>query len=137
MARKGRPKKVRYIQKMPSIVQFSPRGRPGRPDEAELTLDQYEAIKLADHQGFSQERGAAAMRVSRASFGRILRGARRKIAGALVCGKVIKIRLGDVQVGVRKEDLTKETFDEQLSGWHKRNKRMARQVKMLSNKGKP
>ena len=30
---KGRRKKIRYIQKMPSTLQFSPRGKPGRPDE--------------------------------------------------------------------------------------------------------
>ena len=48
---KGRRKKVRYIQNMPSIVQFSPRGKPGRPDEIELKIDQFETLKLADFQG--------------------------------------------------------------------------------------
>ena len=44
---KGRPKKVRVVETNPKIVQFSPRGRPGRPEEAELSLDEYEAIRLA------------------------------------------------------------------------------------------
>ena len=48
---KGRRKKIRYIQKMPDILQFSPRGKAGRPDEIELKIDEYEAIKLADYQG--------------------------------------------------------------------------------------
>ena len=73
MAIKGRPKKVRFIQRMPKVSQFSPRGRAGRPDEVELTIDQFEAIKLSDYQGFSQTQGAMAMRLSRPSFGRILR----------------------------------------------------------------
>ncbi len=104
MGRPGRPKKVRFIQNMPKIVQFSPRGKPGRPDEIELTLDQFEALKLADYQLFNQQQGAIAMRLSRASFGRVLRQARKKIADALVNGKTIKIRMGDVQIGVKKNE---------------------------------
>ena len=60
---KGRKKSVRYIQKMPKTVQFSPRGKPGRPEEIELRVDQYEALKLADFQGYNQSEGAALIRV--------------------------------------------------------------------------
>ena len=101
---KGRRKKIRYIQKMPKIGQFSPRGKPGRPDEIELKIDEYEAIKLADFQGYDQAEGALAMGISRPSFGRILRNARRVVADALVNGKIIKIRTGNVQVGVRQKN---------------------------------
>lgn len=107
MIKKGRPKKIRYIQVMPTIVQFSPRGRPGRPDEVEIMLDEFEALKLADFQGLSQMQGAMAMKISRPSFGRILREARRKVAEALTCGKIINIRMGDAQVGVTKKDVIK------------------------------
>lgn len=99
--KKGRRKKVRYIQQMPQIAQFSPRGKPGRPDEIELKVDEFEAIKLADYQGYDQSEGALAMGISRASFGRILRSARKILATALAEGKIIRIRIGDVQVGVR------------------------------------
>ena len=101
---KGRQCKVRYIQKMPKIAQFSPRGKIGRPDEVELRVDQFEAIKLADHQGFDQSEGASAMGLSRPSFGRILRQGRKVLADALVNGKTIRIRIGSVQVGVRQHD---------------------------------
>ena len=101
---KGRRKKIRYIQKMPKILQFSPRGKPGRPDEIELKVDEYEAIKLADLQGYDQSEGAMAMGISRPSFGRILRNGRTVIADALVNGKIIRIRTGDVQVGVRQRN---------------------------------
>jgi len=114
---RGRPKKVRYIQRMPKVVQFSPRGRPGRPDEIELTLDQFEAIKLADFQGFHQDEGAMAMKISRPSFGRILREARKKVAEALVMGKIVKIRMGDVQVGVRKAEFTQEALEKELQAF--------------------
>jgi len=102
--KKGRRKKIRYIQMMPKTMQFSPRGKPGRPDEIELKIDEYEAFKLADYQGYDQSEGAMAMGISRPSFGRILRNARRIIGDALVNGKIIRIRTSDVQVGVRQKD---------------------------------
>ena len=106
---KGRKNKVRYIQKMPKIAQFSPRGKAGRPDEVELRIDQYEAIKLADFQGYNQSEGAEQMGLSRASFGRILREGRKIVANALVNGKIIRIRTGNVQVGVRQKNLPNKT----------------------------
>ncbi len=111
---KGRRKKIRYIQKMPKVSQFSPRGKPGRPDEIELKIDEYEAIKLADLQGYDQSEGALAMGISRPSFGRIIRNARYIIADALVNGKIIRIRTGDVQVGVRQKNFPKK--DRELGG---------------------
>ena len=102
---KGRRKKVRYIQKMPQTVQFSPRGKPGRPDEIELRIDQFEALKLADFQDYDQLEGAKIMGISRPTFGRILREGRKIITDALVNGKIIRIRMGDVQIGVRQQNL--------------------------------
>lgn len=105
MSRRGRRKKVRYIQKMPKTTQFSPRGKPGRPDEAQLNIDHYEAIKLADYQGYNQSEGAKAMGISRPTFGRILREGRQILADALTNSKIIRIRTGDTQVGVRPHNL--------------------------------
>ena len=104
MEKRGRPKKVRYIQLMPKVTLFSPRGKPGRPDEVLLNIDQFEALKLADFQGFDQTQGAIVMKVSRASFGRILRAGRKRVADALVNGKIIKIGIGDTQIGVRSKE---------------------------------
>ncbi len=109
MSHQGRPKKVRYIQKMPTVRQFSPRGKPGRPEEVILHIDEFEAFKLSDFQMFSQSEGALAMKLSRASFGRAVRQARRKIADALVNGKIIKIQMGDAQIGVRQRVATKDS----------------------------
>ena len=99
--RRGRHKKIRFIQKMPKTAQFSPRGNPGRPDEVQLNIDHFEAIKLADYQGYNQTEGAKAMGISRPTFGRILREGRRILADALTNSKIIRIRTGDTQVGVR------------------------------------
>jgi len=130
--RRGRPKKVRFIQKMPKVVQFSPRGKPGRPDEVELTLDQFEALKLADFQGYKQEHGALAMRISRASFGRILREARRRVAEALVQGKIVKIRMGDVQVGVRKSEFNREALEKEVEAFRLRTQKMVQDAQGIA-----
>ena len=96
---KGRPKKVRVVETNPKIVQFSPRGRPGRPEEAELSLDEYEAIRLADFKRSSQIAAGKSMGVSRQTFGRILLSARKKIAEGLVSGKIIRFTGGRVKIG--------------------------------------
>ena len=91
MKKLGRPKKERKIQKKPKIMFFSPRGRPGRPEEVDLSIDEYEALRIADYERHDQSKGAELLGLSRASFGRLLRDARRKIADALVNGKIIRI----------------------------------------------
>ena len=70
-------------------------------DEVEtihLTLDQLEALRLADREGLYHEEAAARMGVSRATFGRILGEARRIVAEALVSGKAIEIGGGSVDL---------------------------------------
>lgn len=64
MHRKGRPKKYRIVRLDPQISQFSPRGRPGRPDEVSLTMDEFESIRLVDYMGFKQKEAAKSMRIS-------------------------------------------------------------------------
>ena len=97
MRKIGRPKKVRVLKSCPKITQFSPRGKPGRPDEIELTLDEFEAIKLVDFEGLDQSAGAQTMEISRSSFGRILRKARSILADGLVNGKIIRILGGNIR----------------------------------------
>ncbi len=63
-----------------------------------------EQYVLADFQGYDQSEGAMAMGISRPSFGRILRNGRKIVADALVNGKIIRIRTGNVQVGVRQRN---------------------------------
>lgn len=94
MRSKGRPIKYRTVEKLPKISQFSPRGRPGRPDETELKMDEFEAIKLADFEQLHQIQAAKAMRISQQTFSRVLRRARRALAEGLVRGKIIRIQGG-------------------------------------------
>lgn len=91
---RGRPKKYRIVRQDPWISQFSPRGKPGRPDEVNLAMDEFEAIRLAYYMGLSQKEAAKSMRISQQTFSRILKRANKTIAEALVGGKIIKIQGG-------------------------------------------
>jgi len=94
MKKRGRPKKYRIVRVDPWISQFSPRGRPGRPDEIELAVDEFEAIRLADFRALNQKKAAESMHISQQTFSRILKGAHRAIADGLIGGKIIKIQGG-------------------------------------------
>jgi predicted DNA-binding protein (UPF0251 family) len=65
-------------------------------EEILMTLDELESMRLADLEGLYQEQAAERMAVSRATFGRILEAARRKVAEALIQGKALRIEGGPV-----------------------------------------
>jgi predicted DNA-binding protein (UPF0251 family) len=60
-------------------------------EEVALRLDELEAIRLADYQGLYHAEAAIKMKISRATFGRVLDEARRKVAEAILQGKALKI----------------------------------------------
>lgn len=92
-----RPCCRRRIEGAPPAGVFKPAGIPGRfLEEVVLGLDGLEAIRLADLEGLYQEEAAARMGVSRATFGRIVADARRRVAEALVEGKLLRIEGGPV-----------------------------------------
>jgi predicted DNA-binding protein (UPF0251 family) len=64
----------------------------------ELTVDELEAIRLADCECLYQEEAARRMNVSRQTFGRILDAARGKVADAIVHGKALSIQGGPVEI---------------------------------------
>jgi uncharacterized protein len=88
----SRPKKERCIGCSPHSSYFKPKGIPIiELEEVSLTIDELEAVRLADLEGRYHEDAAAEMKVSRATFGRIVKDARHKIAEALIQGKALRI----------------------------------------------
>ena len=100
-AKKGRPIKTRLIRKEPKTRQFSPRGRIGRPGYAELKYEELEAIRLSDYTGLKQRDAAGFMDISQQTFSRVLRNGRKRLAEALIQGKIIKVQGGDFKVEKR------------------------------------
>ena len=90
-----RPRIPRYVQGRPVAEVFEPNRRPpwGR-EEAVLSIEGLEAIRLSDYQGLDQATAAGVMNVSRQTFGRILAEARAIVADALVAGKALRIEGG-------------------------------------------
>jgi len=82
---------------VPRASYFKPAGVPRSVlDEVVLTLDEFEALRLADFEGMYQEKAAEQMKVSRPTFGRILDSAHRKVARAVVLGTALRIEGGPV-----------------------------------------
>ncbi|HOY10704.1 MAG TPA: DUF134 domain-containing protein [Candidatus Omnitrophota bacterium] len=89
---RGRPRKCRCVREEPKVRYFRPRGGPlVSGGEVLLTVDECEALCFADRQGLYQADAAKKMRVSRQTFGNIIRSARRKTAEAILCGKPLRI----------------------------------------------
>jgi len=93
-----RPKQDRKVGNPPVMQGFKPFGIPRHALESViLHFDEYETIRLLDHEGLTQEQAAEKMNVSRPTLTRIYEKARRTIASAFVEGKMILIEGGQVQ----------------------------------------
>ncbi len=87
-----RPKKHRRICCSPTAFYFKPMGIPVYElEEVILNNDELESLRLADLMKYSQENAAKEMKISRATFGRIVENARKKVADAILNGKAVRI----------------------------------------------
>jgi predicted DNA-binding protein (UPF0251 family)/DNA-directed RNA polymerase subunit RPC12/RpoP len=90
-----RRKRRRLVTREPHISVFKPAGIPAKDlEEILITIDEFEAVRMADFEGLSQRDASAAMQVSQPTFNRILSSARSKIARGLVLGTVLRIEGG-------------------------------------------
>jgi len=97
-----RPCKCRRVSAQPRSSLFKPCGVAfAELQQISLTLDELEAVRLADLEGLYQEDAALRMGVSRQTFGNIIRSAHGKVADALVNAKALKIAGGVVQFGAQ------------------------------------
>jgi len=98
-----RPFCARRVSGKPAAPVFKPAGVPLREiEEVLMTLDEFEALRLADLDGLYQEEAAGRMNVSRPTFSRIVDSARRKVADALVHGKALRMEGGPVHMTGRR-----------------------------------
>ena len=91
-----RPPKWRCIRNMPDVTYFKPACIPARVlEEVCLSLEEMEAIRLKDLEGWDQEQCAESMKISRTTFHRVLMSARKKVADVLLNGKALRIEGGN------------------------------------------
>ena len=93
----ARPQKDRMIKEPPLFSQFKPMGAPGRMLETiSMSLDEYEAFRLSDYLGMSQEEAADEMEISRPTFTRLIETARKKVTELIINGKMLTIEGGNI-----------------------------------------
>ncbi len=94
-----RPKKTRWVECAPGERCFRPQCKPkNKLEGVNLTIDEFEAIRLSDLEKLTQEQVARRMKVHRSTISRILESAHEKIADAFVNIKAVKIEGGCCQI---------------------------------------
>ena len=88
-----RPVRCRRIERLPIYRSFSPDDT-STEESVRMTVDEYEALRLLDDEGLTQEICAARMNIARTTVTAIYDSARKKVAHALVHGKRLLITGG-------------------------------------------
>jgi len=103
-----RPRKCRKVCCLPESNLFGPLNKMNLDSEIIImTVEEYEAIRLIDLEGMMQEQCAERMNVARTTVQRIYNDARKKLAGSLVNGNVLKIEGGDYKLCDESEEMNR------------------------------
>ena len=95
----ARPVKWRKVCCLPESNRFGPLDSPiDAVDHVNMTVDEYETIRLIDLEGFTQEECAKQMNIARSTVQGIYIEARKKLAESLVNGKVLSIEGGEYRL---------------------------------------
>lgn len=90
-----KPKKERRVESPPRFSFFKPAGVPAaRLETIILSIDEYEAVRLADIENLNHLEAAKSMEISRPTFTRLLNSAHKKIGNAIINGYAIRIEGG-------------------------------------------
>lgn len=94
-----RPMKWRKVCCLPESNRFGPlNATTDDKNHVNMTIDEYETIRLIDLEGFTQEECAKQMNVARTTVQGIYTEAREKLAQSLVNGKVLLIEGGEYRL---------------------------------------
>ena len=99
----ARPCKAKRVCAKPSVEVFGPLDQE-TDGKVELTLEEYETIRLIDLLECTQEECAAQMGVARSTVQQVYDTARRRLAQALVEGRRLHISGGDYVLCPRGEE---------------------------------
>lgn len=95
----ARPQKMRKVCAAPCKRRFGPLGDGTGPcGVVQLTVDEYEVIRLIDYEGLLQEACAEKMQVARTTVQAMYGTARKKLAIMLVEGAALRIEGGNVRL---------------------------------------
>ena len=92
----ARPVLNKIINTIPLFVHYVPHGvSEDKLEEITLTLEELESLNLKDKQGLDQSDSAKKMGISRATFQRLLKSARKKMITAIIEGKALRFEGGN------------------------------------------
>lgn len=86
----GRPFGELYLSEIPHAKEFRPFPIKN-PEPLEMTYPEYEAFRLVDFEGLTQEQTAERMKTSRGTVWRLLTSARKKVSQALTESRPLMI----------------------------------------------
>lgn len=87
-----RPRKRRMVRGRYNEYYFKPKGvRLSSLEQIDLTFDEIEALKYVDLEELNMDEAAKKLKVSKPTVCRIVNGARKKMADAVINGKAINI----------------------------------------------
>lgn len=94
-----RPFKWRRVCCLPESNRYGPlNGTANDNGVVQMSVDEYETIRLIDAEGYTQEACAEQMNVSRSTIQSIYDSARKKLSDSLVYGKVLWIEGGEYRL---------------------------------------
>ena len=92
----ARPVINKIVNTVPLFVYYKPHGVTlEKICEIVLTMEEIETLNLKDRQGLDQKDGARVMGISRSTFQRLLKSARKKVITAIIEGKALKFEGGN------------------------------------------
>ena len=94
----ARPNKSRFVCRLPEHQLFSPAAPSTHMIKILLTVEEYEAIRLIDYTGKTQQDAAGQMGISRATIQALYAEARKKIARFLIEGTQLQIEGGNYEL---------------------------------------
>lgn len=87
----ARPKIVKRVCREPQFTSFAPDRKKSKKAVVNLTVDEYEAIRLVDLMGCSREECAIHLNTARTTAQALYNQAKAKVAEAMVYGKELRI----------------------------------------------
>jgi predicted DNA-binding protein (UPF0251 family)/predicted Fe-Mo cluster-binding NifX family protein len=91
--------KCRKICSFPNYYSFAPEETDNEKIETVMmSLDEYETVRLLDHEGLNQEECALRMGVARTTVTAMYESSRKKLVSAIVEGKRLRIAGGNIEI---------------------------------------
>lgn len=94
-------RKKRFARRLDGPRHYKPFGKAlGKMDTINIELDEFEAIRLVDYEGYSQIEASESMQISRATIQRLLTKGRKKLVGAILMNDIIEIKneIGNIKL---------------------------------------